>query len=204
MTHSINTVSTSSLKVTLYYEHLVNQLQQILIEKTMAKVVWEYHDSTWQPYAQADIDAIEVAYANFAQQPIFPITIFGKNYQIDFVNLKQTNLQTKYERNIRRRFVDPASLPIVLHCNPSAQQADEDFSSKFAIMSKEHIEHYCKELTHFEPVPFAQLQQKFKDEKCPICMCEVYEENADADKQTILLLFAQMLTFITRIACACA
>jgi len=142
-------------------------------------IVWESHfDGNWHAYNAQDSAALEQAYNQ--QQPTHLLTIVGKSYNIDFASMKQINMQTKYQRNVRRRLVNPATLPVLLTCNGSSDAASQDFTAKFTAMNSSQLQHYCQHLCSWQDVSQQQFKQEYaakKDDSCPICMCELVEED---------------------------
>jgi hypothetical protein len=69
---------------------------------------WQYYDNGWKNYAKAANDSVEAAYQDYLKdQTNFDVRAVKSGhwmYQVDFVNLKQTNIQHEAHtvRDIRR------------------------------------------------------------------------------------------------------
>jgi len=69
---------------------------------------WQYYDNGWKPYEKAASDVIEEAYQDYLKDPgNFDVRAIKSGhwmYQVDFANMKQTNIQHEAHtvRNIRR------------------------------------------------------------------------------------------------------
>jgi len=77
---------------------------------------WEYFDRTWRPYDKSALDVVEAAYQEYLRDPgmldVRAVQSGSWRYQVDFVNMQQTNIEHANHTVRKIRRVDPRSASV--------------------------------------------------------------------------------------------
>jgi len=76
-----------------------------------AGVTWQYHHGIWKDYKEAASDVVEAAYQEWLRNPYTDVRAIKSGdweYQVDFTNMRQTNIQHENhtQRDIRRHVLE--------------------------------------------------------------------------------------------------
>mmetsp|Transcript_7785 Transcript_7785/g.11546 ORF Transcript_7785/g.11546 Transcript_7785/m.11546 type:complete len:356 (+) Transcript_7785:110-1177(+) len=131
---------------------------------------WEFkYGGEWKEFGKEKQKIISEAYDKKEENVSYQ-NQKEETCSINFRTLVETNKKTKYQRRIRRH--DTA--------NDESHYEDKDWKNIKLVKAQQ--------LTNWERCNTMEQFEKIKDQKCPLCYCEFYEDDEEITEQSMYIV----------------